>query len=344
LDLLPNGRPLGGSLMLTGPAGIGKNFVVDAAVDLLPDEWYEAFEAASATVFYYLIESNPEYLKHKFIYPNEAEAVDPVTEFLRPMLSQGRAKKLTVNKNGDGQNVAQELIVEGPITGVIPTTRNKLNDELQSRMLVAELEAYEGRIAQHTSAFSRQLSPNRKTVVADQQLPRQWRSALRSLKEVRGVVADFGDRPEFALTDEDLEYGARLWQNLLALMAVHAWMEQLNREVRDLDDGTRAVVATAEDYKAAYDLLDLVGRRSIVNLGETHRRIVRAVYDLRQDADFKNDGFSMRQIAEKASEDGPRMSKGTVGKAKTFLTKSAGLLYETEEGHINISEAADPSW
>jgi hypothetical protein len=291
--------------------------------------------------FYYAVEEDPAFLKHKFIYPNEAEAVDTVVEFLRPMLSKGRARKYVTNKNGEGTNAFQELEVEGPITGVIPTTRNKLNDELQTRMLVAELEHYEGRIREHTRALSQQTSLNRKTAVADQQLPQRWQSALRSLTGVRQVGAEFADHPEFALDNDELDHGARLWQNLLALMYVNAWAEQRNREIRELEDGTKAVVATAEDYKAAYELLDVVGRRSIVNLGDTHRRIVRAVYELRQDADsFKEAGFSTRQIAERAGG----MSKGTVSKHKTYLTKSLGLLYETDDGRLNISEAADPSW
>jgi DNA-binding XRE family transcriptional regulator len=340
LDPLPKGRPMGGSLMLTGPASIGKNYVVDARVAALPKEWYLDFEAASATVFYYAVEDNPAFLKHKFIYPNEAEAVDTVVEFLRPMLSSHVLAGAPLNKNGEGRNTFQELDVEGPITGVIPTTRNKLNEELQTRMLVAELEHYEGRIKEHTRALSQQTSLNRKTAVADQQLPRQWRSALRSLTGIRQAGSEFADHPDFALNNDELDHGARLWQNLLALMSINAWAEQRNREIRELEDGTKAVVATAEDYKAAYELLDVVGSRSIVNLGDTHRRIVEAVYELRQDADFKEDGFSMRQIAEQAGG----MSKGTVSKHKAYLTKSLGLLYETEDVRLNISEAADPSW
>ena len=131
---------------VTGPSGRGKNFTVDCAVTQFPEDWYLAFEVASSQAFYYAVEQNPAFLKHKFLYPNEAEAVDMVVEFLRPMLSQGRARKFVTNKDGDGKNAFQEIDVEGPITGVIPTTRNKLNDELQTRLLLTELEDFEGRI------------------------------------------------------------------------------------------------------------------------------------------------------------------------------------------------------
>jgi hypothetical protein len=338
LDLLPNGRPVAGSLMLTGEAGRGKNYLCDAAVSLLPEEWYEAFEAASATVFYYLVELKPDYLKHKFVYPNEAEAIDTVVEFLRPMLSQGRAKKLTVNKNGDGTNVAQELIVEGPVTGVIPTVRNKLDDQLQTRMLVAELEGYDGRIKAHTAALSKLLSPNRPESFDTGVRPR-WKAALGSLTGVRRVVIDFADRDEFRLSNEDVSHGARLWQNVLGLMCTHAWLEQRNREIRELADGTSAVVATAEDYKAAYEIFKAACKRSVVNLSDTHRQIVEAVYELRNEATFDKDGFSTKQVADKAG-----VAKSTVSKNRAYLVMSVGLLYETEDKRLNISKDAEPSW
>jgi hypothetical protein len=180
LEPLPTGKPVAGPVMLTGDSGRGKNYLADAAVCALPEEWYLAFEAASATAFYYAAELDPAFLKHKFIYPNEAEAVDTVVEFLRPMFSQAKAKKFVTNKNSDGSHVFQEIDVEGPITGVVPTTRNTLNRELQTRMLVVELPDYEDRIKQHTAALSRQFSPD---FVADphaHMIPK-WRAALRSL-------------------------------------------------------------------------------------------------------------------------------------------------------------------
>jgi hypothetical protein len=206
---LPNGKPVGGSLMLTGPASRGKNYLSDAAVEFLPEEWYLSFEAASATVFYYAVELDPAFLKHRFIYPNEAEAVDTVVEFLRPMLSQGRAKKYVTNKNWEGQNAFQELHVEGPITGCIPMVRNKLDDQLQTRMLVTELEEYEGRIQAHTQALSSLFAPDWTAAFDTGPAPR-WRAAFRSLTEVRKVVIGFANRPEFKLSNEEISHGARL--------------------------------------------------------------------------------------------------------------------------------------
>ena len=148
---LPNGKPMGANVVLIAQWGRGKNHLCDAVAALLPEDFFLAFESASAMSLYYLAETNPRILSHRWIYLNEAEAMDQLVELLRPLISGGKAVHLTVNKDSGGRNTAQELRIEGPVTTTIPTVRNKLDAQLQSRMLLAELEDYAGRIASLTN-------------------------------------------------------------------------------------------------------------------------------------------------------------------------------------------------
>jgi hypothetical protein len=331
---LPNGKPAGANLILTAEAGRGKNYVCDAVASMLPECFYLAFESASAKSLYYRAETDPGVLTHRWIYPNEAEATDQLVEMFRPLLSGGRASHLTVNKTGEGRNAAQELTIEGPVCITIPTVRNKLDTQLQTRMLVAELPDYEGRVAEHSRAVSRQLLPDQAgkdhgpTVEA-------WRAALRSLTQTRRVVFLL-DRDEFCFDSDSVSHGARLWTNLLGLMLAHAWLEQRNREVVELSSGERAIVTVPEDYEAAYNIFKATCERSVVNLSDTHRAILDAVYDLSCQSSF--DGLSLRKIAEKA-----RVHHSTVAEHKTYLTKSAKLLKEVEGG-LDLVSDAEPSW
>jgi hypothetical protein len=333
---LPNGKPAGANLILTAEPGRGKNYICDAAAVALPEEFYLAFESASAKSLYYLAEANPEVLKHRWLYPNEAEATDLLVEMLRPLLSGGGASHLTVNKTGEGRNAAQELTLEGPASITIPTVRNKLDAQLQTRTLVAELSDYEGRVADHSRAVSRQLLPGNAGIDHTPQI-REWQAALRSLTAHRQVVFDL-DRDEFCFDSDEVSYGARLWANMLGLMLAHAWLEQRNREKIELPTGERAIAATPEDYKAAYRIFEATCERSIVNLSETHRKILDATFDLKQE-DNSASGFSHRKIAEKAG-----VHHSTVGDNKTFLTKSVKLLWETEDGLLTLVAKAEPSW
>lgn len=333
---LGGGKPAGANLILTAEAGRGKNYVCDATAAALPEEFYLAFESASAKSLYYRAENDPEILKHRWIYPNEAEATDELVEMFRPLLSGGKASHLTVNKTGEGRNAAQELAIEGPASITIPTVRNKLDVQLQTRMLVAELPDYEGRVAEHSRAVSRQLLPDN---AGEDHGPkvRAWQAGLRSLATTRRVVFPL-DRVEFCFDSDTVSHGARLWGNLLGLMLAHAWLEQRNRELRDLADGEQAIAATPEDYEAAYRIFKATCERSVVNLSDTHRAILDAVYNLKQESNLTG-GFSLRKIAEKAG-----VHHSTVAEHKTYLTKSAKLLREADEGGLDLVADAAPSW
>jgi hypothetical protein len=331
---LPSGRPAGANLILTAEAGRGKNYICDAVATALPEEFFFAFESASAKSFYYRAEKDPSAFNHCHLYPNEAEGVDHLVEMTRPMLSGGKASHLTVNKTGEGRNAAQELTVEGPISITIPTVRNKLDTQLQTRMLVAELPDYSGRVAGHSLAVSRQLLPDQAGEEHGQRIA-AWQAALRSLTALRRVVFPL-DREEFCFDSDTVSHGARLWANLLGLMLAHAWLEQRNRDVMELASGEMAIVAVPEDYEAAYAVFETTCERSVVNLSDTHRAILDAVYELSCQSIF--DGFSLRKIAEKAG-----VHHSTVAEHKTYLTKSAKLLKEVEGG-LDLVSDAEPSW
>jgi hypothetical protein len=144
------------------------------------------------------------------------------------------------------------------------------------------------------------------------------------------------DAEGFCFDSDEVSHGARLWTNLLGLMLAHAWLEQRNREVLELDSGERAVVATPEDYEAAYTVFKASCERSVVNLSDTHRAILDAVYELSSQSTF--DGFSLRKIADAAG-----VHHSTVAEHKTYLTKSAKLLKEVEGG-LDLVADAEPSW
>ena len=65
LGALPNGRPAGPNVVLTAEAGRGKNYLADAIAAPLPEEFYKAFESASAKSLYYKAECDPAVLKHR---------------------------------------------------------------------------------------------------------------------------------------------------------------------------------------------------------------------------------------------------------------------------------------
>jgi len=335
LEPLPNGRPLGASILLTAEAGRGKNHIVDAAVKPLPPEFVFAFEIASGQSLYYAADEDPDFLRHTFAYPNEIEGAKDLWEFLRPMLSKGWAKKIVTAKDPVGNMTTRTIIVQGPVTIAIPTIRNKTDEQLQTRLLVAELTDYPGRVKHHAAAVSEQLLPDAAAIdhSHEQWL---WQEGLRQLTDVRRVIFPLR-HPDFALDDDQVSHGARLWANLLSLMATHAWLEQRNRRLLELRSGEVAIEAIPDDYAAAYRIFTRVCKRTVVNLSDTHRKILDALYDLHQE--FPNrQGFTQREIAKEAG-----VSQSQVSDNKTFLVTSAKLMKETDAG-LALVEGAEPTW
>jgi hypothetical protein len=328
LELLPNGKPLAANCILSAPSGRGKNYLADAVARVLPEEFcFEFVQSSPKSLFYKAKREGPACLKHTTLYPNEAEAADPLIETFRPVLSGGRAKLV---------NVGQEIELEGPMNVVVPTIRNKMDKQLQSRMLLADIDDYAGRVALHSGAVSGQLSPN----YAGTDYSREifaWQAAVRSLTGIRRVVTPVL-REEFRLDSDAVSHGARLWTNFLGLLSAHAWLEQLNREIRTLDNGEPAIVAAPRDYEVAYHIFEATCERSVVNLSSTHRKILDALYELREEegAFF---GFSQKKIAEKSG-----VPQSTISDNRSFLAMSLRWLWEPEGGGLTLVHDADPTW
>jgi hypothetical protein len=341
LATLPNGKPLGSNVVLIAGWGRGKNLLCDAVATLLPEDFFLAFESASAKALFYRAEEDPRILARRWIYLNEAEAMDELVEMLRSLISGGKAVHLTVGKDSGGRNVALELKVEGPVTITIPTIRNKLDAQLQSRMLIAELEDYEGRVARHSRKVSKLLLPDFATEDFAPRI-RTWKAALGRLTGIRRVVFPL-THEQFRFDRDDVSHGARLWANILGLMCANAWLEQRNREVIELPSGEKAVVAIPRDYAIAYGIFKATCERSVVNLSDTHRRILDAVYQLHQEDEhrdyFRDNSWSQREIERRTG-----VPQSTISAQKSYLVKSLKLLVEGYDGKLRLADDSDPSW
>jgi len=347
LDAMPNGTPLGVNVMLTGPAGRGKNRVCDAVARLSPEDFVYTFESSSAKAMYYAAENDPAFLKHRWLYPNEAEGVDLLVEMLRPLLSGGKARHRTVNKDESGRNVLQELDLEGPVSTTIPTIRNKLDKQLGTRLLIASLEDYPGRVAAHSRAVSDQLSAEQGG--ADHApLTAAWQASFCSLTGIRRVVIP-RQHPGFCFDSDEVSHGARVWTNVLGLTCAHAWLEQRSRREEVLGSGERVVVAEAEDYEVAYGIFAAVCERSVLNISDTHRKILDAVHDLQMEeavatSVFPNEvNYNPTPIPQRKIAKESGVPQSTVSDNKSFLVHSLKLL-EEHRGGLTLAEGADPSW
>jgi hypothetical protein len=334
-------KPVGTSVLLVGESSRGKNFVVDSVAAGMPETFVYEFESASSKSFYYEAAAKPQRFEHTWLYANEAEAVDELIEVLRPLLSKGSAVHKTVDKINDS-NTFREFKIQGPITATVPTVRNVMDKQFMTRLLVTELEDFEGRIAAHSRKVVQAFLPEYVAKDHTEEL-RLWRRAFEKLTEVRRVVIPSAP-PELCFSNEGISHGVRVWRSFMTLVLTNCWLEQQNREVRTLSNDLEVVVVRAEDYKVAYEIFSTTAGRSVVNLSDTHRKILDALLDLEESEGkqiSRDRGFSLRKIAEAAGEG---VSHETVRKNKAFLHMSVGLVDEMDRGGLRIVDGAERSW
>jgi hypothetical protein len=126
-------------------------------------------------------------------------------------------------------------------------------------------------------------------------------------------------------------------------MCANAWLEQRDRDVIEPPSGEKSVVAIPRDYAIAYGIFKATCERSVVNLSDTHRRILDAVYQLHQEDEhrdyFRDNSWSQREIERRTG-----VAQSTTSAQKAYLVRSLKLLVEGYDGKLRLADDADPSW
>jgi hypothetical protein len=263
LSLVSRHLPRPVSVILKGPSGGGKSFLVESVLAFFPSSAYYALTSMSEKALAY----SEEPLKHRFLVLFEAAglASDFASYMLRSLLSEGCVRYETVEKTKDGL-IARMIEREGPTGVIITTTAVKLHPENETRLLSL-------------------------TVTDTQQ---QTKAIIRALAKQCGATVDFSawhalhlwmDRAEhrvvipYAETLADLmpPVNVRLRRDftaILNLISAHAILHQATREK---DDQGR-ILATLSDYCVIRELIaESVADGVGASVPESNRETVRAV-------------------------------------------------------------------
>jgi len=244
-------RPL--ALLIQSTSAAGKSALMDAVLDLIPEEERVVYSAMTGQSLYYLGETN---LKHKALAIAEGEGARHASYALKLLQSQGTLTMASTGKDpASGKLVTQEYRVEGPVALMLTTTAIDLDEELKNRCLVLTIDegrdqtrAIQARQRFCTGAHRLEASACRASVI---KLHQNAQRLLRPLK----VVNPFAERLTFL---DDRTRTRRDHRKYLTLIRVIALLHQHQREVRrhTLSDGSELdyIEATADDVLMANKL------------------------------------------------------------------------------------------
>jgi hypothetical protein len=250
-------NPLGGLLM--GASSAGKSFLIDKIYDLMPAAGrLRATDITPQALYYVDFE-----LSHKFIAGGERcrkedDSTAQRTAAMRQMRSEGRLHKwVTVNR--DGEQVAVEIVKEGPIAYIESTTQKKavIFPEDLNRGLILKMNDSPGQTrkvkAREADDLACECDGEPVDVEDIQRQHQQYQAALQPYPvriPYMRAVADY-------LPDHDPKF-RRVVKQVGGLIQVIALLHQF-QEGRPWDtdeDGNRVrMVATLADYAAARGLL-----------------------------------------------------------------------------------------
>lgn len=262
-------RPL--AVVVQSSSAAGKSSLMDAVLAFMPPEETVRYSAMSGQSLFYMGQTN---LKHKVLAIAEEEGAARASYALKLLQSDGALTMASTGTDANGNLVAQEYKVEGPMSLFMTTTAIDVDEELLNRCLVLSVD--EGR--EQTAAIHRR-QRERRTLAGLMGQEKQdgvlalHRNAQRLLRPL-AVVNPYADQLTFL---DDRTRTRRDHEKYLSLIDTIALLHQCQRPIQTLTVAGRQVdyiEVVPADIAAANALAHEVLGRSLDELPPQTRNLL----------------------------------------------------------------------
>jgi len=293
-------KPL--AIVIQSSSAAGKSSLMDAILNMMPEEERVQYSAMTGQSLYYMGETN---LKHKILAISEEEGAHNASYALKLLQSEGKITIASTGKDATTGNLTtQEYHVEGPVMLFLTTTAIDVDEELKNRCIV--LAVNEDR--EQTAAIHAQqrfddtleglLAGEEKQAIIDLHC-----NAQRLLKSLK-VVNPFANQLTFL---DDKTRTRRDHKKYLTLIKSIALLHQYQREVKTIQHQGQAIQyieASLQDIEQANHLANEVLGRTLDELSPQTRRLLLLIYDMvnndcqQQQMEHQDYRFSRRNVRE----------------------------------------------
>jgi hypothetical protein len=218
-------RPL--ALLIQSASAAGKSSLMDAVLELVPEEDVFRYSAMSGQSLFYMGDRN---LRHKILAIAEEEGAKRASYPLKLLQSEGRVAMASTGKDpATGMLVTHDYTVEGPVMLFLTTSAIDLDEELLNRCLVLTVnESREQTRAIHILQRSHEMLEGLLRKTTREGLFTLHRNAQRLLRPL-AVVNPFADQLSFR---DDQTRSRRDHVKYLTLIRSIALLHQFQREVK----------------------------------------------------------------------------------------------------------------
>jgi hypothetical protein len=289
-------RPL--ALLIQSASAAGKSSLMDAVLDLVPEEDVVRYSAMSGQSLFYMGDRT---LQHKILAIAEEEGAKHAAYPLKMLQSEGRVTMASTGKDpATGMLVTHDYTVEGPVMLFLTTTAIDLDEELLNRCLVLTVnESREQTRAIHTLQRSRETLEGLLARTERERLLTLHRNAQRLLQPL-AVVNPYADQLSFR---DDQTRSRRDHVKYLTLIRSIALLHQYQREVRTHGE-LHYIEVTLSDIELANELAQEVLGRTVDELLPQTRKLLTLLHAWmnaeceRQGIDQVDFHFTRRQARE----------------------------------------------
>jgi len=259
-------RPL--ALLIQSASAAGKSSLMDAVLDLVPEEDVIRYSAMSGQSLFYMGDKS---LKNRILAIAEEEGAKQASYALKLLQSEGRVTMASTGKDpATGMLTTHDYTVEGPVMLFLTTTAIDLDEELLNRCLVLTVnESREQTRAIHALQRQREMLGGMLAKTRRDQLIALHRNAQRLLQPLT-VVNPFADQLCFR---DDQTRSRRDHMKYLTLIRSIALLHQFQREVSVHGD-FRYIEVTPEDIAFANELAQDVFSRTVDELLPQTRKLL----------------------------------------------------------------------
>ncbi|BDU74902.1 DNA primase [Mesoterricola silvestris] len=263
-------RPL--ALLIQSASAAGKSSLMDAVLDLIPEEDVIRYSAMSGQSIFYMGDRS---LQHKILAIAEEEGAKQASYALKLLQSEGRVTMASTGKDPQsGMLVTHDYTVEGPVSLFLTTTAIDLDEELLNRCLVLTVnESREQTRAIHALQRSRETLEGLLARESRDSLLKLHRNAQRLLQPL-AVVNPYAAQLSFR---DDQTRSRRDHVKYLTLIRAIALLHQFQRDVKT-HGSLRYIEVTPEDIALANELAQEVFSRTVDELLPQTRKLLTLIH------------------------------------------------------------------
>jgi len=263
------------AVLIQSSSAAGKSSLMDAVLDLMPDEERIQYSAMTGQSLFYLGETD---LQHRILAIAEEEGVRQAAYALKLLQSDGELTIASTGKDeATGNLVTKQYRVKGPVMLMLTTTAIDVDEELLNRCLVLTInESREQTREIHARQRTKQTLEGLLAETDKQHIIELHRNAQRLLKPVH-VVNPFAEQLTFM---DDKTRTRRDHMKYLTLIRSIALLHQYQRPHQTVTHQGQALTyieVTKDDIRLANRIAHEVLGRTLDELPPQTRRLLTMV-------------------------------------------------------------------